>query len=159
MDEHAPRLARLARMWCDDRSDAADLVQDTFERVMRRGGIPPEVRSPCGYLVTTMKNLLRDRRRARSRRPVIEPLREHPETSPDETPVWSAFELEDIRAALAELAPVYRDTFILHALEHRGYDELAVHFAIRPATVGTRLTRARKLLRAALQKRTATVPA
>jgi RNA polymerase sigma-70 factor (ECF subfamily) len=146
-------------MWCGDRFDAADLVQDTFERVMRRGGIPPDVRSPCGYLVTTMKNLLRDRRRARSRRPVIEPLREHPEASPDETPVWSVFELDDIRAALAELAPVYRDTFILHALEHRGYDELAVHFAIRPATVGTRLTRARKLLRAALQKRTATVPA
>lgn len=159
MYEHAPRLARLARTWCDDRADAADLVQDTFERVMRRGGIPAGVRSPCGYLVTTMKNLLRDRRRARARRPVLEPLREHAACSPEEAPAWSGLELEDVREALADLAPVYRDTFTLFALEHRGYDELAVHFAIRPTTVGTRLTRARKLLRAALGKRTAKVPA
>lgn len=159
MKEHAPRLARLAAAWCDDPADAADLVQDTFERVMRRGGIPETVRSPCGYLVTTMKNLLRDRRRARKRRPVCEPLHDLPETPQDAEPAWGMLGLPDIVAALDELAPVYRETFVKYALEHRNYGELAAHFAIQPTTVGTRLTRARKLLRAALQKRTANAPA
>lgn len=159
MEQHAARLARLAKAWCDDPADADDIVQDTFERVMRRGGIPKDARSPCGYLVTTMKNLLRDQRRARARRPVYEPLCETATSTGEEVPAWAALELDDIRAALAEIAPVYRDTFALFAFENRGYDELAAYFAVRPATIGSRLTRARELLRAALQKRTANAPA
>ena len=152
------RLVRIADAWCDDPADAADLVQDTFERVMRRG-IPGDVRSPMAYLVAVMKNLARDRRRARARRPASEPFDDSLTATADDPPPWQALDLDDIHAALAELAPAFRDVFVLHELEHKSYHELAARFAIAPITVGTRLTRARKQLRAVLQKRTETAPA
>lgn len=158
MQEHVERLARIAAGWCDDRADAADLVQDTLERAMRRG-IPADVRSPLAYLVAIMRNLLHDRRRALARRPSCEPLEEIVAPVDDPLPAWASLDLDDVRAALAELPPAFRDVFVLHALEHKSYDELAARFAIPRVTVGTRLTRARKRLRAALQKRSETVPA
>ncbi|HLL22298.1 MAG TPA: RNA polymerase sigma factor [Kofleriaceae bacterium] len=159
MHEHLPDLVRIAGTLYRDPADAADLVQDTFERTMRRGGLPPDVRSPLAYLVTIMKNLARDRRRAQARRPGFAPLGEIAAEPGSPRPWWTELTRSDVEAVLDCVPAIYRDAFVLHVLERRTYRDIATRFAIQPVTVGSRLTRARKLLRAALQKRRETLPA
>lgn len=152
-----PALTRIAERMCANAADARDLVQDTFERATRQG-LPPDVRNPAGWLVTVMHNLFIDRCRARARRPSHEPLEvQHVDVAridPDPPePAWSRITVEDIRAAVAELDPTYREVYELHTFEGWSYEKIAERLAIQRVTVGTRLNRARKKLREVLVRR------
>ena len=152
-----PALRRLAQRLCPDGIDVHDLVQDTFERAMRRG-IPPEVRSPQAWLATVMHNLFIDRCRAAARRPAPEMLEDdHGHVVPLEPdadePAWTGITTADVRAALEQIGPVYRDVYRMHTFEHLSYKQIAEQLQIEPFTVGTRLCRARKRLRDLLDKR------
>jgi RNA polymerase sigma-70 factor (ECF subfamily) len=152
-----PVLSRIAERMCANAADARDLVQDAFERATRIG-LPPDVRNPAGWLVTIMHNLFIDRCRARARRPNHEPLvEEHAnvtqiEPDPPE-PAWSQITVDDVRAALAELEPAYREVYELHTFQRWSYEQIAERLSIQRVTVGTRLNRARKKLREVLVKR------
>ena len=157
MADAEPVLARIAERMCGNAADARDLVQDTFERAARLG-LPHDVRNPSGWLVTVMHHLFIDRCRARARRPSHEPLADqHADVAridPDPPePEWSRITVADIRAALAELDPTYRDVYELHTFEGWSYEKIAERLSIQRVTVGTRLNRARKKLREALVKR------
>jgi RNA polymerase sigma-70 factor (ECF subfamily) len=149
--EHEGALQRIAERLCATTADARDLVQDTFERAMRQG-IPGDVRSVRAWLTSIMHNLFIDRCRATARRPAHEPLDDsHHEVPPpppaDPEPAWSRVTVEDIRAALAELEPAFRDVYTLHTFDQLPYDAIARRLRIERTTVGTRLHRARKKLR------------
>jgi len=144
-----PSLVRLAERWCGD--DAGDLVQDTLERLARRG-VPATVRCPRAWLSTMMRNLFIDRCRALGRRPGHDALDETATPVAPEPEPWIELTLDDVRAALADLEPAFRDVYTLH-LEGRSYDEIAKRLGIRAVTVGTRLHRARRMLRARLVAR------
>ena len=62
---HVQRLYRAAHGLCGSRQDAEDLVQDTFERVLRR---PRFLRrdGDLAYLMKVMRNTWISSRRARS---------------------------------------------------------------------------------------------
>lgn len=147
---------RLAERWCGNRADARDLLQDTYERAARQG-VPCDLRSPRSWLVAIMHNLFVDRCRAVTRRPTLVPLDDahgvRVTASDGGEPTWSRIGLDDIRAALAELAPVHREVFELHVLQAWPYERVAAHMAIRRITVGTRLCRARRKLRDVLARR------
>jgi RNA polymerase sigma-70 factor, ECF subfamily len=152
-----PVLSRIAERMCANAADARDLVQDALERATRLG-LPPDVRNPSGWLVTIMHNLFIDRCRACARRPNHEPLVEQhadvTQIDPDPPePAWSLITVDDIRAALAELEPAYRQVYELHTFERWSYEKIAGHLAIQRVTVGTRLHRARKKLREVLARR------
>jgi RNA polymerase sigma-70 factor, ECF subfamily len=144
-----PSLVRLAERWCGE--DAGDLVQDTLERLARRG-VPATVRCPRAWLSTMMRNLFIDRCRALARRPGHDALDETAAPGAPEPEPWIELTLDDVRAALADLDPAFRDVYALH-LEGRSYDDIAQRLGIRPVTVGTRLHRARRMLRARLVAR------
>lgn len=153
----APTLARIAERLCANAADARDLVQDTFERATRIG-LPPDLRNPSAWLVTIMNNIFIDRCRARARRPGHETLVEQHanvtqgEPDPPE-PAWSRITVDDIRAALVELDPAYREVYELHTFEGWSYEQIAERLSIQRVTVGTRLNRARKKLREVLVRR------
>jgi len=152
-----PALRRLAERLCAGHADVHDLMQDTFERATRQG-IPDGVRSTRAWLATIMHNLFVDRCRALARRPNHEQLDDdHGDVLPLEAhppePAWSRITVEDIRDALDEIEPSFRDVYISYSFEHRSYEQIADQLAIQRVTVGTRLTRARKKLRAILGKR------
>jgi RNA polymerase sigma-70 factor (ECF subfamily) len=152
-----PVLSRIAERLCGNAADARDLVQDTFERAARLG-LPEELRNPSAWLVTIMNNLFIDRCRARARRPTHEPLVEQhanvTQIDPDPPePAWSRITVDDIRAALTELDPSYREVYELHTFQRWSYEQLAERLAIQRVTVGTRLNRARKKLREVLVRR------
>ena len=58
--------------------------------------------------------------------------------------------LLDFRAAVSSLGGDFRLIYQLHAFEGQSYDQIASGLAIPKATVGTRLLRARKKLKALL---------
>jgi RNA polymerase sigma-70 factor, ECF subfamily len=153
-----PALARIAARLCATEADARDLVQDTFERATRQG-LPADVRSPIAWLTTMMHNLFIDRCRHAARRPSHEPLdpAAHADTrqiDPDPPePAWARISIADIKAALDDIDPVYREVYKLHTFDHWSYEQIADHLSIQRITVGTRLNRARKKLREVLVKR------
>ena len=66
---------------------------------------------------------------------------------------WRDLSISDITAVLSEVPEPHRTAFRLHALERRSYAEVARVLGVVPATVGTRILRARRLLRAIVNAR------
>ncbi len=56
----------------------------------------------------------------------------------------------DLREALAELDPAYRELYSLHAFERLSDEQIAERLSIQPVIVGPLLGRARRKLREAL---------
>jgi RNA polymerase sigma-70 factor (ECF subfamily) len=160
--KHAePQLRRLAERLCRSHADAADLVQDTFERAAKVG-MPIDVRNPGAWLTTAMHHLFIDRCRAEARRPVQEELTEaherivQRELEPE--PAWCELSTDDVRAALLELEPIFREAYAMYTFERRSYEAIAARLGVDRVTVGTRLSRARKRLREVLSNRRETKP-
>jgi len=152
-----PVLLRIAARLCATSADAADLVQDTLERAMRVG-LPADVKNPRAWLTTMMHNLFIDRCRAAARGPQHEPLDEvHDNITrldlDHHEPAWTRATIDDVRAALDKINPMFREVYVLHTFEDRSYEEIAAHLKISRVTVGTRLTRARLRLRKVLVER------
>ena len=70
LGDHIDRLLRAAWALCGSRGDAEDLVQDTYERVLRR---PRFVRGEddLGYLYRALHHTYSSARRTASRRPQV----------------------------------------------------------------------------------------
>jgi RNA polymerase sigma-70 factor, ECF subfamily len=157
LEDAAPVLIRIAQRLCGNSSDAHDLLQDTIERAIRQG-LPPDVQNPRAWLATIMHNLFVDRSRITARTPVHEPLGEvHDNVTPlsvdSPEPAWSHLTIEDVRAVLEVIDRPFREVYVMHTFDGRSYEEIAVQLKISRVTVGTRLTRTRKLLRKELVKR------
>ena len=152
-----PRLRKIADRLCRSTADAADLVQDTYVRAAKIG-MPEDVRNPCAWLTTIMHNLFVDACRASARKPVQETLGDAHEAllqqdDPVEEPPWGTLTVDDVRAVLPQLDRIYREVYVLHTFEGRSYEAIAARLKIDRVTVGTRLSRARRMLREVLSRR------
>jgi len=157
LEDAAPILTRIAQRLYGNTPDAHDLLQDTIERAIRQG-LPADVQNPRAWLATIMHNLFVDRCRAAARAPVHEPLEDvHDNVTPlnvdSPEPAWSDLTVEDVRAALDEIDRPFREAYVMHTFEQRSYEDIAAQLKISRVTVGTRLTRTRKMLRKELVKR------
>ena len=132
--------------------DAADLVQDTFERALRnlhqfRAGTNIRM-----WLFRIMYNLFVDCRRRRhseARNDNIEPA-ELAAPDPDPLEPWEQIDHAKVTDVMNHLEPHYRDVLELHLVSHT-YREIGATLGIPPGTVGTRLLRARDKLRGMLE--------
>jgi RNA polymerase sigma-70 factor, ECF subfamily len=152
--EAQPFLAQVARRLCRNAGDVADLVQDTCEHALRGTQTLPT--NPRAWLTTIMHNLFINRCRASARRPHLQSIEDVPHLEAPEPvvePSWMTITVEQVREAVEQLEPAFREVYRLHVFEHRSYAEIAARLAIQPLTVGTRLTRARQKLRAILVQR------
>jgi RNA polymerase sigma-70 factor (ECF subfamily) len=143
LGDHVDRLYRAAWGLCGSRQDAEDLVQETFARVLAR---PRIVRrdDDLGYLLRALRNtFLAGRRRAR---PAPVPLDEEldraarsPPLEPDE-----AADQRRVYAAIAALAPEFRDALVAVDVAGLSYREAARALRVPEGTVTSRLSRARE---------------
>lgn len=154
---HEAALRGLAQRLCRSPADAGDLVQDTYERALRRRAQYQPGTNLQAWLCTLLHHLFIDRCRARSRGPVHAPLDDVvlPAPEPAAEPAWAALTREDVVAALGRLEPEFRRVYELHTLEGVPYQEISARLGIPKATVGTRLARARRKLRDLLMPRRA----
>jgi len=165
MRKYNGKLFRIARAILKDDRDAEDTLQDAYLEAYRhldefRGG------SELGtWLTRIVINQALMRLRKEKRRSSIVPFRsattdaEGPEAQvPDdrlESPSAAAIRAETRRILerrIDELPSSFRTVFVMREVEDMGLDEIAQCLAISPATVRTRLFRARALLRGALAR-------
>lgn len=138
--------------------DGDDLLQDAWLAALT--GRPPDDEGELRAWLTTVirhRHVDRCRRRAAAAR-LHAALPEPAEARADE-PWWMSLSTDDVRAGVAALPPHLAAPFALFALERASYKTIAARLGIAPATVGTRILRARARLRAILAGRHGVTPA
>src|SRR5829696_4078204 len=140
---HLPRLTRIATRMTGSREAGEDLVQDTFERVLRS---PRRVSGDeFRYLVRSLRNNHVDRIRADGRRVRTTAMDETLEAvlpAADHTEVRR--EAREVLAAVAALPEAYRDVVVAVDVSGLSYQEAADALAIPVGTVMSRLYRGRQ---------------
>ena len=148
-EAHHRRLLRVLVRLSGDPELAADLIQEAFVRLYRRGSLPD---SPEAWLVTVALNRLRNERATQGRRlRLLVPFAEPGPVSLPPTLAEASASLaagRRVRAALDRLAERDRQLLVLRAEGYR-YGEIAAALQIHEASVGTLLARARRAFLAA----------
>jgi RNA polymerase sigma factor (sigma-70 family) len=164
-------MVGLAQSLARGRVDAEDLAQDVFERWLRSVPHPrveaandpadaapasSAVANPQAWMALVLRRLLIDRLRRQSRELVLHRIAPPVTASADERdskPWWAELDPSAIEHELGRLPPALRETFRLFTFKRRSYAQIARELAIAPATVGTRISRARALLKQRLTAR------
>lgn len=140
-----------ARQLCGYHGDADDLVHDAVLRAYQRRHQLREPASARAWLLTIVRNIFLDGLRRQHRHEMLFPAGDPPDAVPE--PVhrkpWDGITEDDLRAAIASLSDDVRATYLTFA-EGCRYAEVAARLNIPRATVGTRIHRARRQLRALL---------
>jgi RNA polymerase sigma-70 factor (ECF subfamily) len=120
---------------------ARDLTQDVFVRVSR--SIIPDGSEAAlrGWLFQIARNLALDHHRSNQRRPPAAPLTD---TAVRPASQDASVEVND---ALASLADVDRDVFLMRAVAGLGYDDISSACGLTSDAVRSRIHRARLQLR------------
>ncbi len=153
--KHLPALRARAAQLCRGYGDPDDLVQDALLRAFRARSQTRDLTRLRGWLLTIVTNTFLDSLRRRKARPGEVELEidvPAPTVEEDDSP-WARIDLDDIRAAVAELPDDVREAYRLFALEGNDYTAVSKQLRIPKATVGTRILRARKRLRALLLRK------
>jgi len=149
--QHAPWAHRLACSLVGE-SAAADLVQDTWLRALRR---PPRGDRPLRpWLGTVLGNLARDRARGRSRRQAREELGSRSEAVPSAAELTERTESQRLlMEALLLLEPDLRRLVLLRFVEERSAAQIARDLGLSASTVKSRLERGLDELRGRLTEK------
>jgi RNA polymerase sigma-70 factor (ECF subfamily) len=151
---HQPALEAFGLKLCGNAQDAHDLVQDTFERALRAQE-PPRTNERA-WLFTILHHLFIDRYRRKTRGPRLTSIDDIDVAAaePPPPPAWASVTPEQLQAALGQLDEEFAAAYRLHAIEGRSYLEIAQQTGSPIATIGTRILRARRKLRAILEQKT-----
>lgn len=123
----APKLLRFfgKRLGPDQ---AADLVQESFLRLVRRTQAPDPIASPSGYLQRIAQNLVRNPAEATARRQLAQHAEFDEANHGGHDPV-AALEARDLLERLdmcvAKLKPKTRAIFLAHRVEGLSYRQIA----------------------------------
>ena len=167
-----PGLMHLALGLTRDAGEARDLVQDAFERALREWTRFTPGTNARAWLSAILSRLFIDRWRRRKRQPRFVdidgtelacsclgdgtrprcPMGLEEDGGGTAEPPWARVTEADLRAAITGLPPKLRRVFELSAAEQHTYAEISRLVGIPVNTVGTRLLRARRHLRAALER-------
>lgn len=161
------RLFRVARAIMRDDAEAEDVVQETYVRAFTRlGGFKGNAAFSTWLTRIALNEALSRVRRRRPQADIAE-LDDAPEKGGGEvimfptslTPPEADAELgrrqarELLEQAIDELPAAFRVVFMLRDVEEMSVEETAAQLALKPETVKTRLYRARRLMRATLERR------
>jgi RNA polymerase sigma-70 factor, ECF subfamily len=151
---HKDAVYRLALLYSGSGATAADATQEAFLFFMTKpNAYDPSRGTLAAWLCGVARNLARKQFAAREQAtdPAeladdAAPLEGHVEEETPLTRVLRDEAAEDVRRALARLAPHYRDVLILCELSELSYAEAAQVCGIDIGTVRSRLSRARAQL-------------
>ena len=159
---HADALFRTALRFAPSRSDAEDLVQETFLKAYRAFDRFEPGTNCRAWLFKILTNTGINQHHARARRPpsvdfdAIEAIvaapddRAVPEPAQGDWTIYASALDDEMRAALAALPEPFRVVLVLSVLEGFAYKEIAAILDVPIGTVMSRLFRARRIMQAAL---------
>jgi RNA polymerase sigma-70 factor (ECF subfamily) len=144
LDEHRGRLLRAAFAMCGSRNDAEDLVQEAYERVLRRPRFVRRDRD-LAYLLRVLRHVWGTQLASENRRRTAVVAPQDLEWLVDEraTPE-QAMEVSLAYAAIAELSEPLRATIVAVDVAGLSYKEAAQSLRTRTGTIMSRLYRARE---------------
>jgi RNA polymerase sigma-70 factor (ECF subfamily) len=138
--QHHQQLFRYLCRAVGQTEVARDLTQDVFLRVSR-GSVPDATTTQLkAWLFRIARNLAIDHHRRRTLRPEAQEMRESGRSASQHTTVI-------VNEALASLADLDRDVFLMREVGGLRYDEIAAACDLTHAAVRDRLHRARTHLR------------
>ena len=151
--EHQTAVHAFATRLCGSSSDARDLVQDTHERAFRRFETFVPGTNARAWLFTILHRAFIDRCRRRAAERRVDCIDDVQLAAPEPTtpPAWANVSSEQLAQAIASLEDEFRSVYRLYAIESLSYQEIATRLGLPVNTVGTRLGRARRKLRALLE--------
>jgi RNA polymerase sigma-70 factor, ECF subfamily len=149
-EQHHERVFRIARRITGDVSDAEDVLQTVFLRIMRREDPPLRAEDAANYLHRAATNasldLLRRRKAARSQ--PIEDVDRLLDREPSPERNQAGAEVRDkLRTALAALNPRAAEIFVLRYFDGYGNREIARLLNTSWSTIAVTLHRTRARLR------------
>jgi RNA polymerase sigma-70 factor (ECF subfamily) len=149
--EHRPRLLRAAYAMCGSHHDAEDLVQETFERVLRRPRFVQRDRD-VAYLLRVLRHTCGAHAgtAARRRTAPIPPEELEWVTDARAGPEL-AMDAQLAYAAMADLSEPLRATIVAVDIVGLSYKEAARSLRTRTGTIMSRLYRARQQVADALE--------
>lgn len=145
---HAPMVFATCRRILRNATEAEDLTQECFLLLAQYPEHPPECLPAWLHVIAVRRSLSRLRalgRRAKRERRFVEELSRTLETSRYAI-------LGEVDEALAEMPESLRVPLVLHFLEQRGQDEIAVQLGVSQSTISRRLDKGIQELRARLQQ-------
>ena len=161
-----PSLTRLAFRLTRNTAEANDLVQDALERALREWTRFTPGTNARAWMNAILSRLFIDGWRRRRRRAPLVPLDDlelpSPARAADEAPArapWDGITDADLERAVAALPDPLRHVFRLNAFDHLPYADIGAALGIPVNTVGTRMMRARRRLRVALEAQVSAPPA
>lgn len=145
---HAESLQRLLTRLADDADVAADLAQDAFIRLYRRGSAPA---APGAWLVSVALNLFRNHVATHRRRERLLGAADEPAVRQDAPPhadasLLSSEDRQRVRRAIDSLPERDRMLLLLRA-EDYSYRDCASALNLSAASVGVMLARAKRAFR------------
>lgn len=151
---HKDAVFRFALLYCGSPTLAADVTQDTFVHFITQPQQFDPTRGSIGaWLCGVARNMARKqfsgREDATDPQDLADDLAAHEAGVDHETPLDRVLRLESaeqVRQAVASIAPHYRDVLILCELSELSYAEAAQVCGIDIGTVRSRLSRARTQL-------------
>ena len=157
--QYAPQLYNAALRMTRNRSDAEDLVQETYLRAYRSYATFEEGTNLRAWLFRILTNTFINAYRAKQRRPQETDLGDmedlylyrrigqvNPASVSAEDQLLDLFTDDEVKAALEELPEAFRLPVLLADVEEFSYKEIAEMLDIPIGTVMSRLHRGRKAM-------------
>jgi RNA polymerase sigma-70 factor (ECF subfamily) len=159
--EHIDALYGYAMTLTRDKTEAEDLVQETYLRAVRAANQPETDSNLKAWLFVIMRNAwLNVIRHNHNGRRIFDFENDEPEPgvatdrmSNPHVVYLRKLELEQVRDAIEKLPDVYREIVVLRDIEGFSYQEIATVLNCPAGTVMSRLGRAREKLREVLSRR------
>lgn len=153
--EESRSLVRLARIFCDDRNAAEDLVQEAFIRLHRSASTIRDLSRAPQFLRSIVINLARDHNRrglmSLRHRATTTPTAEPPEP---ESLAMAGDDSAAVLTALRALPERQRGCLVLHYYEELSIAEVAETLGISPNSVKTHCRRGLASLESRLRRST-----
>lgn len=150
------QLYNFAHWLTQDRSEAEDLVQETYAKALRGFSSFQPGTNFRAWMFRILRNAFLS---SKSGLKTVVPLEEdnepaavHDQSNPESLLLAQA-DRELVRAALSDLPVYWREILLLSEVEEMSYQEIARTLAIPIGTVMSRLFRARQGLRKLLQEK------
>jgi RNA polymerase sigma-70 factor, ECF subfamily len=152
------RLFNFAHWLTQDREEAEDLVQETYVKALKGFSSFETGTNFKAWMFRILRNtFLNSRTGLRAATVQLDLTEDDPalpaERETPETILIDRAGQQIVQEAIAELAVPYREVLLLCEVEEMSYQEIATALVIPVGTVMSRLSRARRALREAVQKK------
>jgi RNA polymerase sigma-70 factor, ECF subfamily len=149
---HGPSLLSWALTRAGQPSDAWDLVQDAYERALRKRPRVPASGDLRSWLFAVIKNRHIDRCRTPAMRSLVDfDIDTVQASDPREIAIWRRVDPKAVLSAMSRLPANLREPLMLRMAGHQ-CREVAKRLSLRPAIVSARVFRARRQLRETLER-------